>query len=78
MKTDNKIETIEIKVDENLLYLEKVLDDLSCYVFDDEINDILIKLGSIVKNKLYSDLNLSNKEILDYEIIFRLSLTDFK
>lgn len=78
MKTDNKIETIEIKVDENLLYLEKVLDDLSCYVFDDEINNILIKLGSIVKNKLYSDLNLSNKEILDYEIIFRLSLTDFK
>ena len=78
MKIDNKIETIEIKVDENLLYLEKVLDDLSCYVFDDEINDILIKLGSIVKNKLYSDLNLSNKEILDYEIIFRLSLTDFK
>lgn len=78
MKTDHKIETIEIKVDENLLYLEKVLDDLSCYVFDDEINNILIKLGSIVKNKLYSDLNLSNKEILDYEIIFRLSLTDFK
>lgn len=78
MKTDNKIETIEIKVDENILYLEKVLDDLSCYVFDDEINNILIKLGSIVKNKLYSDLNLSNKEILDYEIIFRLSLTDFK
>ncbi len=78
MKTDTKIETIEIKVDENLLYLEKVLDDLSCYVFDDEINDILTKLGSIVKNKLYSDLNLSNKEILDYEIIFRLSLTNFK
>ena len=78
MKTDNKIETIEIKVDEIILYLEKVLDDLSCYVFDDEINNILIKLGSIVKNKLYSDLNLSNKEILDYEIIFRLSLTDFK
>lgn len=78
MKTDTKIETIEIKVDENLLYLEKVLDDLSCYVFDDEINDILTKLGSIVKNKLYSNLNLSNKEILDYEIIFRLSLTNFK
>ena len=63
---------LEIEIDENLFYLNKILISLEKYFFDDEVKEHLKKLSNLVNRKLYSSLT-SNKDIIatKFKIIFK-------
>lgn len=60
-----------IIVDENLLYLEKVLLNLLDYTFDDDVRKHINNLYALVSKKLYSKLKSDNDiDYFECEIIF--------
>ncbi len=64
----------EIVIDNNLYYLEYVLNDLDKYKFDDDIVDLLNRLKTLVNDKMWGNVELNDYDILDDKIKIQLFL----
>lgn len=64
----------EIVIDNNLYYLEYVLNDLDKYKFDDDIVDLLNRLKTLVNDKIWGNVELNDYDILDDKIKIQLFL----
>ena len=64
-------------VDDNLLYLQKILLDLKAYRFDKDISKLLNDLRNLVDSKLYSNLDLEDFEVLSVEHVIKCYLKQY-
>ena len=68
----------ELQVDENLIYLENFIFDLERYKFDKDVIVLLNQLKSLIDKKLYSNLNLKGRDIVERKMYMRFKLKEFK
>ena len=68
----------ELQVDENLIYLENFIFDLERYKFDKDVIVLLNQLKSLIDKKLYSNLNLKGRDIVEQKMYIRFKLKEFK
>lgn len=68
----------DLQVNEDLIYLERVLFDLDSYKFDRDVTALLNQLNSLVSKKLYSNFNLDSLDIENQEMYIRYYLKEEK
>ncbi len=65
------MKTMQIEVDYNLLYLSNILFDLDSRHFDEEVSKLLNELRFLLDEKMYSKLNLKNRDVINQKLIMK-------
>ena len=65
------MKTMQIEVDYNLLYLSNILFDLDSRHFDEEVSKLLDELRFLLDEKMYSKLNLKNRDVINQKLIMK-------